>query len=112
MPLEKDYEDTIFRIVESIPSGRVTTYGHIARAIGSTRAARVVGWTLNRSHVVAPRIPAHRVVNRAGVLTGRNHFSAENEMQSRLEQEGVVVKNHQVQNFESLLWDPVKELAL
>ncbi len=112
MPLEKDYEQTIFGIVEHIPKGRVTTYGHIARAIGSTRAARVVGWALNRSHTVAPQIPAHRVVNRAGVLTGRNHFGTENEMQDRLEQEGITVKNHQVQNFENLLWDPLKELSL
>ncbi len=112
MPLENNYVQTIFDIVEHIPKGRVTTYGHIAKAIGSSRAARVVGWTLNRSHTSAPHIPAHRVVNRKGLLTGRHHFGTENEMQERLEKEGIEVKNHQVLNFDQILWDPVIELSL
>ncbi len=112
MPLEDNYVQTIYDIVAHIPEGRVTTYGHIARAIGSTRASRVVGWTLNKSHTQATHIPAHRVVNRVGILTGRHHFGTENEMQKRLEAEGISIKDHQVQNFDNLLWDPVVELAL
>ncbi len=112
MPLDKDYQQTIYDIVASIPEGRVTTYGHIARAIGSTRGARVVGWCLNRSHTTAPQIPAHRVVNRVGLLTGRHHFATPEEMQNKLEQEGISIENHQVQNFPELLWDPIQELSL
>ncbi len=99
------YQQDIFDIVRLIPKGRVTTYGRIADylALGS---ARMVGWALNQSHVFDATIPAHRVVNRKGELTGRLHFESPNRMQELLEKEGLIIKNHCVQNFENHIWSP------
>jgi len=93
-----------------IPPGRVTSYGAIARCIGSPKSARLVGWAMNASHNHSEFVPAHRVVNRKGILTGKHHFRHENLMQELLENEGVKVENDRVVEFEKLYWDPYKEL--
>ena len=101
----------VYDIVRQIPSGRVTSYGAIAAALGTKSSARMVGWAMNSSHAV-PGVPAHRVVNRKGLLTGKMHFAYPEQMQELLEKEGVAVKEDQVVDFEKRFWDPVKELAL
>jgi methylated-DNA-protein-cysteine methyltransferase-like protein len=100
--------DSIYQVVSLIPSGRVTSYGAIAGYVGSKGGARLVGWAMNASHGQAS-IPAHRVVNRNGVLTGKNFFGG-NRMQELLEAEGLTILNDQIQNFHSLFWDPSIEL--
>ena len=106
MSTKEDFYTRIFEVVKLIPRGKVTTYGHIAKCLGTTRSARVVGWAMNLSHSVDPAIPAHRVVNKSGLLSGRMHFSTPDEMQLLLEKEGIVVRNNQVVDFEKKLWDP------
>ena len=102
---ENSFFDKVYAIVREIPQGKVTTYGHIAKFIGSPGAARMVGWAMNASHKFED-IPAHRVVNRNGLLTGKAHFAHPDLMQQLLENEGVEVKNNQVQNFKEKLWMP------
>lgn len=102
--------ENVFEIVKLVPYGRVTSYGTIARYLGLRSSARMVGWAMNASHGT-PDVPAHRVVNRNGLLTGKAHFSTPDEMQRRLEQEGIVVKNDQIIDFDRLFWDPNIELA-
>lgn len=102
----------VFEVVKQIPVGRVTSYGVIAKYLGMARSARMVGWAMNASHALPEPIPAHRVVNRSGLLTGKHHFGDEHEMQRRLETEGVKIENDQILNFEKHLWDPAKELSL
>jgi len=99
------YQQDIYDIVRLIPKGKVTTYGRIADflALGS---ARMVGWAMNKSHLTDPLIPAHRVVNRKGELTGRLHFSSPSKMQELLENEGIVIENHTIVNFEFYVWSP------
>ncbi|GCD79289.1 MAG: MGMT family protein [Schleiferia thermophila] len=99
----------VWDVVRMIPSGRVTTYGHIAEYLGTKRAARMVGYAMNASHS-QPTIPAHRVVNRKGMLTGKHHFGSPDQMKKLLEAEGVQVLNDQVVGFDKLLWIPSKEL--
>jgi methylated-DNA-protein-cysteine methyltransferase related protein len=101
--------EKIYQLVRQIPYGRVTSYGAIARYLGSAGASRMVGWAMNQSHGVIPAVPAHRVVNRNGVLTGKYHFGDENEMKNRLEQEGIKVCNNTVVCFTELFWDPLQE---
>lgn len=96
----------VYSIVSQIPYGRVTTYGLIAQKIGSPQAARMVGWAMNASHTQTPEIPAHRVVNRQGLLTGKAHFATPTLMQKRLEEEGITIKNNQIVHFEKHLWNP------
>lgn len=105
-----NFFERVYEIVRKIPAGRVTTYGAIARCIGSPQASRMVGWAMNASHHCADTIPAHRVVNRNGLLTGRHHFRHPDLMQELLESEGVQVGNEQVTEFKKLFWDPYKEL--
>lgn len=93
-----------------IPRGRVTTYGAIAHYLGSKTSARMAGWALNKA-VYQAAVPAHRVVNRQGLLTGKRHFVGTHSMQQLLALEGVMVQNDQVQNFEKLFWDPSRELT-
>ncbi len=100
--------DAIYQVVSLIPSGRVSSYGAIAGYLGSKGGARLVGWAMNASHGQA-FIPAHRVVNRNGVLTGKNFFGG-NRMQELLEAEGLTIQNDQIQNFHSHFWDPSSEL--
>ena len=100
----------VYTVVRQIPAGRVTSYGAIGRYLGSPQSARMVGWAMNASHQ-DPSIPAHRVVNRVGLLTGKHHFAGSTLMQQLLENEGVVVKNDQVQSFEKYFWDPSQHLT-
>lgn len=105
MKNEDSFFDKVYQVVRQIPYGRVTTYGAIAKAIGAARSARMVGYAMNASHN-DENVPAHRVVNRKGLLSGKHHFGGTNLMQQLLESEGVVVIDNQVQDFESLLWIP------
>lgn len=102
---EKSFFDKVYEQVRRIPFGRVSTYGAIARKIGSPQSARMVGYALNASHNFED-VPAHRVVNRNGMLTGKHHFQGTNLMQQLLENEGVIVKNNQVTEFDKLFWQP------
>ena len=104
--------DVIFAIVRSVPKGRVTTYGAVAAAIGAASGARVVGYAMNSCHGIKPKVPAHRVVNRNGLLTGKHHFSPPEKMQQLLEKEGIVVNDDKVVDFKTLFWDPSKELEM
>ncbi len=101
----KNFFDKVYSVAAQIPYGRVTSYGAIAKAIGAAKSARMVGYALN-SAKDKPEVPAHRVVNRKGLLTGKQHFGGTNLMQQLLENEGVVVKDNQVQNFTEVFWDP------
>ena len=101
-----NFYDRIFDVVRLIPHGRVTSYGAIASFLGAKRSSRLVGWARNLSHSVEPYVPAHRVVNRNGLLTGKAHFQDINEMQQLLEAEGIVVVEDQIQNFKNVFWDP------
>ena len=97
--------DKVYTVVKQIPYGKVTTYGAIARAIGSPQSSRMVGWAMNASHTLAD-VPAHRVVNRNGMLTGKHHFEGTNLMQQLLESEGIEVVDNKIVNFEAHLWLP------
>lgn len=99
----------VHEIAKLIPYGRVTSYGAIARYLGASGSSRMVGWAMNASHKNAG-VPAHRVVNRVGLLSGKHHFEGTNLMQQLLESEGIEVVDLKVQNFEKLFWDPMKEL--
>lgn len=105
------FED-VHEVVRQIPSGRVSTYGSIARYLGSGLSARMVGWAMNASHFAASPVPAHRVVNRNGMLSGKMHFSPPEEMERRLSAEGVDVRDDRVSRFDELFWDPSAELSL
>lgn len=102
----KDFYDKVYQVVRSIPYGRVTSYGAIAKFIGSPQSARMVGWALNVSHKVQPPVPAHRVVNRNGLLTGRSHFAGNYIMEDLLKSEGVEIENNGVVDFEKKYWEP------
>ena len=104
-----NFFEKVYEVAKQIPFGRVTSYGAIAKYLGTAKSARMVGWAMNASHNNAD-IPAHRVVNRNGLLTGKFHFDGTNLMQQLLESEGIVVKENQIQNFNDVFWDPFKEL--
>ena len=95
-----------------IPYGRITTYGAIARYLGAPGAARMVGWAMNQSHTSSEYVPAHRVVNRVGLLTGKHHFEGSGLMQELLENEGAVIEDNRITNLKEMFWDPVEELGL
>lgn len=103
--------ESVYQVAKLIPIGRATSYGAIANYLGSKGSARMVGWAMNAAHNM-PEIPAHRVVNKVGLLTGKQHFDAQNPMQERLEAEGVKVVDHQIQHFDAVFWDPIIELEL
>jgi len=105
--IDESFFDRVYNVVRQIPYGKVTTYGIIARCIGSPQSARMVGWAMNNSHNVIPRVPAHRVVNRNGLLTGKNHFGDSNLMQKLLNEEGIKILEDQIVDFRSHLWDPM-----
>ncbi|GAB5398770.1 MAG: MGMT family protein [Aureisphaera sp.] len=109
MAEEKSFFEKVYDVARLIPYGRVTSYGAIARYIGAAGSARMVGWAMNGAGKY-PDVPAHRVVNRKGLLTGKHHFSGTNLMQQLLESEGVEVEENAIQNFEGVFWDPSKEL--
>jgi len=105
------FED-VYDVVRQIPKGRVTSYGAIASYLGTKLSARMVGWAMNAAHNVQPKVPAHRVVNRNGMLTGKHHFSTPTRMEELLKKEKIEVKKETVVNFEKLFWDPSTELSL
>ncbi len=107
---ETHFFERVYEIVRLIPPGRITSYGAIARYLGTGRSARMVGWALNASHAAHPYVPAHRVVNRNGMLTGKHHFGTPSLMQQLLENEGIMVENDRIINFSEKFWDPLKEL--
>lgn len=100
----------VYEVVRLVPYGRVTSYGAIAKYLGAARSSRMVGWAMNNSHQETPEVPAHRVVNRNGILTGKHHFQGTNLMQQLLESEGVQVIDNQVVEFQKKFWDPALEL--
>ncbi len=107
---KESFFEKVYAVVRHIPKGRVTTYGHIARFLGSAGSARMVGWAMNASHRKEPPVPAHRVVNRQGLLSGKHHFETPDMMEELLKTEGTEVLNDQVQNFRAKLWDPADYL--
>ena len=109
---EKDFFDMVYQVVRLIPRGRVSTYGAIAEYLGAKRSARLVGYAMHGAGKIKPKVPAHRVVNREGVLTGKLFFEHPFKMQELLEKERITVKNDQVLNFKSLFWNPCEELRM
>jgi methylated-DNA-protein-cysteine methyltransferase related protein len=101
----ENFFQRVYEIARQIPEGRVTSYGAIAKALGTARSARMVGWAMNAAHSMED-VPAHRVVNRKGLLTGKFHFDGTNLMQQLLESEGIVVENNQIVDFEKHFWEP------
>ena len=108
-PPESDFFQRVYAVVRQIPTGRVTSYGAIARYLGSAGGARTVGYAMNAAHSLHD-VPAHRVVNRLGILTGKHHFGGFTAMQQQLESEGIRVEEDQIQVFARHFWDPVTEL--
>jgi methylated-DNA-protein-cysteine methyltransferase-like protein len=106
---ELNFFEKCYQVAKQIPFGRVTSYGAIAKYLGTARSARMVGWAMNASHRNKD-IPAHRVVNRKGLLTGKHHFQGAHLMQQLLESEGIFVVDNQIQNFQEIFWDPSEEL--
>ncbi len=104
-----NFFDKVYDVAKQIPLGRVTSYGAIANYLGAAKSARMVGYAMNVSHQ-RDDIPAHRVVNRKGLLTGKHHFDGTNLMQQLLESEGITVIENQIQNFEAVFWDPSREI--
>jgi methylated-DNA-protein-cysteine methyltransferase-like protein len=107
---DPSFFDKVYAVARLIPYGRVTSYGAIAEHLGSKGSARMVGWAMNASHSAKDNIPAHRVVNRKGVLSGKHHFGTTNIMQQLLESEGIEVVDDQVVDFNKVVWEPMKEL--
>lgn len=108
MEEKQNFFEKAHNVARQIPFGRVTSYGAIAEYLGAKRSAQMVGWAMNNSH--DKNVPAHRVVNRKGLLTGKHHFEGTNLMQQLLENEGIVVIDNQIQNFEEVFWNPNTEL--
>ncbi|WP_375238306.1 MGMT family protein [Aurantibacter sp.] len=108
-PETLQFYDKVYQVVRKIPFGKVTSYGAIANYLGVKRSARIVGYAMNNSH--SKNVPAHRVVNRKGLLTGKHHFQGTNLMQQLLESEGIVVLENQIQDLETIFWDPFLELS-
>lgn len=109
---EYSFFEDVHEVARKIPKGRVTNYGAIAKYLGTGMSSRMVGWAMNAADGVKPKVPAHRVVNRAGMLTGKMHFPTPTRMQELLEKEGIKVENDTVVEFKKLFWDPVVELKL
>jgi methylated-DNA-protein-cysteine methyltransferase-like protein len=107
---EENFFERVYEVVRQVPAGRVTSYGAIASYLGSKGSSRVVGYAMRASGSAAPPVPAHRVVNRAGLLTGKFHFDSFEQMEQMLQSEGIEVEDNQVQNFEKIFWDPAEEL--
>lgn len=109
---EYSFFSDVYDVVRQIPKGRVTSYGAIAAYLGTKLSARMVGWAMNAAHTAKPKIPAQRVVNRNGILTGKQHFKTPTQMEELLKKDGVAVKNDTVVDFKKCFWDPVEELGL
>jgi methylated-DNA-protein-cysteine methyltransferase-like protein len=108
---QRDFFADVMAVVRQVPRGRVTTYGAIAKYLGAARSSRIVGFCMNNAHTVKPKVPAHRVVNRIGLLTGKHHFGSPTAMEDLLKKEGVKVKDDQVVDFQKRFWDPAVELG-
>ena len=106
---EESFFELVYEVARQIPKGRVTSYGAIAAVLGTKLSARMVGWAMNGAHRVKPKVPAHRVVNRNGMLTGKFHFATPTQMENLLKKEGIKVKNDKVVDFEKLFWNPADE---
>lgn len=106
----RNFFEDVYDVVRLIPKGRVTSYGAIAAYLGSRGSSRMVGWAMNAAHGQEPPVPAHRVVNRSGLLTGKHHFETPTKMEELLKKEGVVVEKEAVKEFKKLFWDPSAEL--
>ncbi len=109
---ERDFFADVMAVVRQVPKGRVTSYGAIAKYLGAARSSRMVGYCMNNAHRVKPKVPAHRVVNRIGLLTGKHHFASPTAMEELLMKEGVEVKDDQVVDFQERFWDPAAELEI
>ena len=103
---EQSFFQLVYQVARQIPKGRVTSYGAIAAALGAKKSARMVGWAMNGAHIVKPKVPAHRVVNRNGMLSGKHHFKTPTHMQELLAAEGVIVEDDKVKDFRKIFWDP------
>ena len=112
MQKHEDFFQNVFEVVRLIPKGRVTSYGAIAKYLGTARSSRMVGWAMNAAHSQKKFVPAHRVVNRNGELTGKHHFPTPFLMKELLEKEGIKVVKDKIKNFDNYYWDPMKELEL
>ena len=110
MKKSENFFEKVYEVVRLIPYGKVTTYGCIANYLGAAKSSRMVGWAMNNSHNQTQEVPAHRVVNRKGLLTGKHHFGGTNLMQQLLESEGIIVVENQIQDLEKVFWDPMKNL--
>lgn len=108
---EKNFFELVYEVARQIPKGRVTSYGAIATCLGTKLSARMVGWAMNGAHNVRPVVPAHRVVNRMGLLSGKHHFGEPDAMEKRLAKEGIKVKDDQIVDFKKIFWDPSEELG-
>ena len=109
---DENFFELVYEIARQIPKGRVTSYGAIAACLGTKSSARMVGWAMNGCHHAKLKVPAHRVVNRNGMLTGKFHFTPPGNMEKLLKKEGIKVRNDKVVDFEKLFWDPAKELEI
>ncbi len=108
---DESFFELVFEVARQIPKGRVTSYGAIAEVLGSKKSARMVGWAMNGAHRVVPKVPAHRVVNRNGMLTGKMHFHPPEKMQLLLEKEKIKVVDDTVVNFKKLFWNPSESMS-
>ena len=109
---EKDFFQMVYQVVGLITKGRVTSYGAIAAYLGAKTSSRLVGYAMNGAHRVKPKVPAHRVVNRNGLLSGKHHFETPFQMQELLEKEKIEVKNDKIVDCKKVYWDPINELAI
>jgi methylated-DNA-protein-cysteine methyltransferase-like protein len=109
---KESFFEMVYAVVREIPKGRVTSYGAIAACLGAKLSARMVGWAMNGAHSLKNKVPAHRVVNRNGMLSGKYHFETPTKMEELLNKEGIIVKNDTIQDFSKLFWDPSKELSI
>lgn len=107
-----DFFNSVYEVVKQIPPGRVTSYGAIAKYLGTAGSARMVGWAMNSCGSHHEFVPAHRVVNRNGLLTGKHHFDTPDAMKELLENEGLIIEDDQIVNFKKYFWDPVEELGI
>ena len=105
-----NFFEKVYQVARKIPFGRVTSYGAIGAYLGAAKSARMVGWAMNNSHTQKEEVPAHRVVNKKGLLTGKHHFDGTNLMQQLLENEGIIVVENQIQDFQKVFWNPIEEL--
>lgn len=110
MDSKKDFFQDVFEVVQLIPKGRVTSYGAIAKYLGASKSSRLVGWAMNASHKNNIVIPAHRVVNRFGMLSGKMHFESATAMEEKLKSEGHQIENDTIVNFNDVFWDPSQEI--